>query len=145
MGSLAELSTGQELEARVLQSHRAGKADDVIARELTAAGFRSPLQQERLASTVRGLRLQHRCFITRHQSHPRSIAGFLTVTQVAHRLGLSVHWLYDRLHTGQIQLPKDPATRLFLFPDHPRTIELLTHLRAGHRQHVGFGPEYQDA
>ena len=41
VGSLAALSTGQELEARVLQLHKAGKADEVIARELTAAGFRS--------------------------------------------------------------------------------------------------------
>jgi DNA invertase Pin-like site-specific DNA recombinase len=141
VGSLAELSTGQELEARVLQLHKAGKSDEVIARELSAAGFRSPLHQELLVSTVRGLRLKHRCFITRHQSHPRSIAGFLTVTQVAHRLGLSVHWLYDRLHNGQIRLQKDPTTRLFLFPDQPRTIELLTHLRAGRIQRVGFGQE----
>jgi DNA invertase Pin-like site-specific DNA recombinase len=141
VGSLAELSTGQELEARVLQLHKAGKADEVIARELTAAGFRSPLHQELLVSTVRGLRLKHRCLITRHQSHPRSIAGFLTVTQVAQRLGLSVHWLYDRLHNGQIRLQKDPTTHLFLFPDHPRTIELLTHLRTGRLQRVGFGQE----
>ena len=141
VGSLAELSTGQELEARVLQLHKAGKSDEVIARELSAAGFRSPMHEDLLVSTVRGLRLKHRCFITRHQSHPRSVAGSLTVTQVAHRLGLSVHWLYDRIHTGQIRLPKDPATRLFLFPDHPTTLELLTQLRAGQLQHVGFGQE----
>jgi hypothetical protein len=95
VGSLAELSTGQALEARVLQLHKAGESDEVIAQELTAAGFRSPMCQELLVSTVKGLRLKHRCFITQHQSHPRSIAGSLTVTQVAHRLGLSVHWLYD--------------------------------------------------
>jgi DNA invertase Pin-like site-specific DNA recombinase len=141
VGSLAELSTGQELEARVLQLHRAGKSDEVIAQELTAAGVRSPMHQELLVSTVRGLRLKHGCFITRHQSHPRSMAGALTVTQVAQRLGLSVHWLYDRIHNGQIRLHKDPATRLFLFPDHPSTLELLTQLRAGHLQHVGFGQE----
>jgi DNA invertase Pin-like site-specific DNA recombinase len=145
VGSLAELSTVQELEARVLQLHNAGKSDEIIARELSAAGFRSPLHQELLVSTVKGLRLKHRCFITRHQSHPRRIPGSLTVPQVAQRLGLSVHWLYDRIHNGQIGLQKDSATRLFLFPDHPRTLELLTQLRAGRRQHVGFGQEYQDA
>jgi hypothetical protein len=32
-----------------------------------------------------------------------------------------------------------------LFPDHPKTTELLTHLRGGQLQHVGFGQEYQDA
>jgi hypothetical protein len=91
------------------------------------------------------LRLKHHCFQTRHQSHPRSVPGFLTVTQVAQRLGLSVHWLYDRIHNGQIQLQKDLTTRLFLFPDHPSTLEQLTRLRAGHLQRVGFGKEYQDA
>jgi hypothetical protein len=141
LGRLTTLSTGQELEARVLQLHQAGKSDEAIARALTAAGFRSPMRQDLLVSTVKGLRLKHRYFITRHQSHPRAITGFLTVTQVAHRLGLSVHWLYDRIHNGQIRLPKDPATRLFLFPDHPSTLELLTQLRAGHLQHVGFGQE----
>jgi DNA invertase Pin-like site-specific DNA recombinase len=145
VGSLAELSTGQELETRVLQLHKAGKSDAVIARELSAAGFRSPLRHDLLVSTVKGLRLKHRCFLTPHQSHPRQIVGALTVPQLAQRLGLSVHWLYDRLHNGQIRLQKDPVTRLFLFPDHPSTIKLLTHLRTGHRQHVGFGQEYQDA
>jgi hypothetical protein len=96
-------------------------------------------------STIKGLRLKHRCFITRHQSHPRHIPGALTVPQVAQRLGVSVHWLHDRIQNGRIRLQKDSTTGLYLFPDHPQTTELLTHLRAGHRQHVGFGQEYQDA
>jgi hypothetical protein len=145
VGSLAELSTGQELEARVLALHKMGKSDEDIVQELSAAGFRSPMHEELLVSTVRGLRLKPRCFQTRHQSHPRSVPGFLAVTQVAQRLGLSVHWLYDRLHNGQIQLQKDPTTQLFLFPDHPSTLERLTHLRAGNLQRVAFGKEYQDA
>jgi DNA invertase Pin-like site-specific DNA recombinase len=145
VGSLADLSTSQELEARVLELYQAGKTDEDIVRELSAAGFRSPMHQELLVSTVRGLRLKHRRFQTRHQSHPRSVKGSLTVTQVAQRLGLSVHWLYDRIHNGQIQLQKDPTTQLFLFPDHPSTLERLTHLRTGLLQHVGFGQEYQDA
>jgi hypothetical protein len=99
------------------------------------------MHQELLVSTVRGLRLKHRRFQTRYQSHPRSVKGSLTVTQVAQRLGLSVHWLYDRIHNGQIQLQKDPTTQLFLFPDHPSTLERLTHLRTGLLQHVGFGQE----
>jgi DNA invertase Pin-like site-specific DNA recombinase len=145
VNSFAALSTGQELEAQVLALHKAGKTDKDIVSELSAAGFRSPKHQELLASTVRGLRLKHRYFQSHHQSHPRSVTGSLTVTQVAHRLGLSVHWLYDRIHNGQIQLQKDPTTQLFLFPDHPSTLEQLTHLRAGLLQRVGFGKEYQDA
>jgi hypothetical protein len=73
-----------------------------------------------------GLRLKHHCLVTQHQSHPRHIGWSLTVTQLAQRRGLSVHWLYDRIHNGQIRIHKDPATHLFLFPDHPTTLELLT-------------------
>src|SRR4029434_11113345 len=40
VGSLAELSTGQELEARVLALHKMGKRDEDIVQELSAAGFR---------------------------------------------------------------------------------------------------------
>jgi hypothetical protein len=141
VGSLAELATGQELEVRGRQLHQAGKSDEVIARELTAAGFRSPMRQELLGSTVKGLRLKQRCLVTQPQSHPRHLGGSLTVTPTAQRLGLSVLWLYDRSHHDQIRIRKDPATRLFLFPDHPTTLELLTQLRAGHLQHVGFGQE----
>jgi DNA invertase Pin-like site-specific DNA recombinase len=68
VGSLVDLSTSQELEARVLQLHQAGKSDEDITCELSAAGFRSPMHQELLVSTVRGLRLKHRCFQVRH--HP---------------------------------------------------------------------------
>jgi DNA invertase Pin-like site-specific DNA recombinase len=145
VGSLAELATSQELETRVLQLHKADKSDEDIVRELSAAGFRSPTRKELLVSTVRGLRLKHRYFLSRHQSHPRSVTGFLTVTQIAQRLGLSVHWLYDRIHNGQIQLQKDPTTQLFLFPDHPSTLERLTQLRTGLLPRVAFGKEYQDA
>lgn len=141
VGALAELSAGQELEARVLQLHQAGESDEVLARELTAAGFRSPMRQDLLGSTVKGLRRKPRCLMTPHQAPPRHLMGSLTVTQLAQRLGLSVQWLYDRIHNGQIRIQKDPATRLFLFPDPPTTLELLTQLRAGPLQHVGFGQE----
>jgi hypothetical protein len=67
----------------------------------------------------------------RHQSHPRHVAGYLTVPQLARRLGVSPHWLYDRLANGQIQLAKDPATGLYLFPDQPTMVEHLQQLQAG--------------
>src|SRR6266545_6601491 len=67
----------------------------------------------------------------RHQSHPRHVAGYLTVPQLARRLGVSPHWLYDRLANGRIQLAKDPATGLYLFPDPPTTGEHLQQLQAG--------------
>ena len=37
-----------------------------------------------------------------------------------------------------IQVQKDPTTRLYLFPDHPTTLEQLRQLRDGQLQHVGY-------
>jgi DNA invertase Pin-like site-specific DNA recombinase len=145
VGSFAALSTGRELEQRVLALHAAGKTDQEIAAALTAAGFRSPMRQQVGASTVKNLRLKHRRLSSGHQSHPRHIPGALTIPEVAARLGVSVQWLHYRIKTGRIQPQRDPATGLSVFPDHPKTFELLTQLRAGRIQRVGFTKEYQDA
>jgi hypothetical protein len=136
--ALTALSCGRELEEQIVALHTAGKSDVTIAHELTLAGFRSPKGMVVLPSTVQIVRLKHRLLVTRHQSHPRRILGFLTVPQLTRTLGVPQHWLYDRINKGAVALQKDPTTGLYLFPDHPRTIELLTHLRDGHLQHVGF-------
>jgi DNA invertase Pin-like site-specific DNA recombinase len=138
VGSLAELSSGQEMEKRILALHKAGKSDQQIAEELTASGFRSPMRLSVLVSTVKGIRLKHRLFVTRSQSHPRCIAGFLTVPQLAQALDLSVHWIYDRIHNGRIQLQKDPTTGLYLFPNLPTTLKRLRQLRDGQLQNLRF-------
>ena len=136
--ALAALSSGRELEERIIALHTAGKSDVAIAHELTAAGFRSPKGMVVLPSTVQIVRLKQRLFVTRHQSHPRRIPGSLTIPHLTRTLGVPQHWLYDRINKGSIQLEKDPATGLYLFPDHPSTLERLTQLRDGQLQHVGF-------
>ena len=136
--ALAALSNGQELEDRILALHAQGKTDSDIARELTQAGFRSPKAPCVLENTVKLLRLKHRQFVTRHQSHPRHIPGLLTVPQLARALKLSVHWFYDRVNAGRIHLQKDPTTKLYLFPDQPTTLERLKALREGRVDNVRF-------
>jgi predicted DNA-binding transcriptional regulator AlpA len=138
VGSLAELSSGLELEQRVLALHAQGKADEEIAQELTASGFRSPKAPKVLVNTVKLLRLKHRRFVTRHQSHPRHSPGALTVPQLARALALSVHWFYDRINNGRIQLRKDPTMGLYLFPDQPTTLERLQQLRDGQLDKLRF-------
>ncbi len=139
VGSLAELSTGPELAARILALPAAGKSAQEIAAALTAAGFRSPSQaQTLLVSTVRRIRLKPKLFVTHSQSPSRPIPGCLTVPQLAQALHLSVHWVYDRIHNGTIQRQKDPTTRLYLVPDHPTTLEQLRQLRDGQLQHLGY-------
>lgn len=143
--ALTALSSGQELERRIVALHTAGKSDAAIAQELTAAGLRSPKGFVVLPSTVQIVRLKQRLFVTRHQSHPRQVSGFLTVPQLTRTLGVPSPWLYDRINKGRIHLQKDPVSGRYLFPDHPSTLEQLAQLRDGHLHHLGFGKEYQDA
>jgi hypothetical protein len=130
VGALADLRDAAQLEQHVLELCAAGWTDEAIARQLTHRGYRSPLRAVLLPSTVRTIRLRHRVLRQRSQSHPRSIPGHLTVPQLARVLGVTPHWLYDRIHNGTIPVSKDPATRLYLFPDDPAFLERLRALVA---------------
>ena len=138
VGALARLSSAKEMEKEILRLAKAGKTDEEIAAVLTQQGHRSPKHATVLPSTVRILRLRHRLFRKRSQSHPRRIAGHLTVSQLAHALGITPHWIYDRIHNGTIQVALDPTTNLYLFPDQPKTITLFKQLRAGKLQQLRF-------
>lgn len=92
----------------------------------------------RVPSTVKRIRLEHRIFQQRSQSHPRQIDGYLTVSQLANRLNLSKHWFYDRIHNGTIMIARDGPTQLYLFPDEPNTLTKLQRLHAGQIQHLRF-------
>jgi hypothetical protein len=138
VGSLARLSSGREMEKAILKQAKKGQTDVAIAARLTQEGYRSPKHATVLPSTVRIIRLRHRVFRQRSQSHPRRIAGSLTVTQVARQLDLTTHWIYDRIHNGTIQIARDAKTKLYLFPDKPKTITLFQQLRADKLQKLRF-------
>lgn len=138
VGALSRLSGAADLEQQILQLARAGKEDEEIAALLTAEGHRSPRHATVLPSTVRIIRLRHGILRERRQSHPRQIHGRLTVTQVAQAVGLTPHWIYDRIHNGTIEVSRDRETRLYLFPDKPKTITLFKQLQAGTLQKLRF-------
>ncbi len=122
----------------ILEQSGTGVFDEEIARQLTAQGYRSPMRDVVLPSTVKTLRLKHRLFQKRSQSHPRRIEGWLTVPQLAQQLKLNVHWIYDRIKNGRIQVRKDAATGLYLFPDTPATLEAVSTLQSGKQAQVSF-------
>jgi DNA invertase Pin-like site-specific DNA recombinase len=138
VGSLARLSSAPAMENEILELTHQGQSDEEIAALLTRRGYRSPKHAAVLPSTVRILRLRHRLFRKRSQSHPRRISGSLTVSQIARSLGISPHWIYDRIHNGTINVVLDPKRRLYLFPDQPKTITLFKQLRAGKVQKLRF-------
>lgn len=132
------LAGAQEMEQTILKLAAEGISDKEIARRLTDRSHRSPMRQHVLPSTVKTIRLKHGIMIKRHQSHPRRIDGFLTVTQLAKELGVSVHFIYDRIHNGTIEIAKDEATGLYLFPDRPTTIKQIRKLIDGRLQNLRF-------
>jgi hypothetical protein len=119
------------MEARILEMAGRAVPDDRIAAALTAEGYRSPMRDHLLPSTVKGIRLRHKLMQKRSQSHPRSIPGHLTVPQLADRLQINCHWIYDRIHNGTIAVSRDPVTKLYLFPDTPDTLDRFRQLYAG--------------
>lgn len=145
VGSFKDLSMAAEMEQIILNSSRQGKSDEEIAEYLTTLGHRSPMQTDHvLPNTVKCVRLKHGIFQKRSQSHPRRIDGYLTISQIARRLDISPHWVYDRINNGRIQVVKDPETRLYLFPDEPSTLELFRDLKNGNLKNLRFSREHQD-
>jgi len=139
VGSFADLSTAAEMEQIILDLSHQGKSDEEIAEHLTALGHRSPMQMDHvLPNTVKIVRLKHGIFQKRSQSHPRRADGHLTVPQIARRLDISPHWVYDRISNGRIQVVKDPETGLYLFPDEPATLEMFKDLKDGKLQNLRF-------
>jgi DNA invertase Pin-like site-specific DNA recombinase len=138
VGALTRLSSAKKMEKEILRLAKEGTSDAEIAAVLTQQGHRSPKHAIVLPSTVRTLRLRHRLFRKRSQSHPRRIAGHLTVPQLARTLGISKHWIYDRIHNGTINVARDRRTNLYLFPDLPKTLTLFKQLQTGKVHQLRF-------
>lgn len=136
VGSFAELSFAQDMEARIIEMSQRGCLDEDIALELTQIGYRSPLQNHVLPSSVKSIRLKHRIFQKRSQSHPRHIAGYYTVPQLARLLSVSPHWIYDRINNGAIRTQK--TNKLYLFPETAETLEQFNKLKRAEVDTISF-------
>jgi hypothetical protein len=134
----AALPAAAEMERLIIDLFTHGYGDEEIAKQLTARGHRSPTCQHVLPNTVKSIRLKHRLFQQRRQSHPRRMAGYLTVPQIARALEVPVHWIYDHIHRGTIAITKDEATRLYLFPDRSTTLQQFKALKSGKRRNIRF-------
>lgn len=138
VGALSDLSNACELEQRVVDLSHQGLDDSLIAEQLTQEGFRSPLSQTLLLSTVRNIRLKHRIFRQRSQSHPRRIPGYLTVPQIAASLNISPHKIYHLIDKGSIDITRDETTKLYLFPDQSDTLTQFQDLLSGKLKKLRF-------
>lgn len=137
--ALTSLSNFSAMEQLIIDLSKQGKLDEEIADHLTALGYRSPKNPKKvLPNTVKIIRLRHRIFQKRSQSHPRQIPGYLTISQLAKALAVTPHWFYDRINNGRIQIAKDEQTGLYLFPDNPNTLEKLQQFKSGILKNLRF-------
>jgi hypothetical protein len=60
------------------------------------------------------------------------------VSQLAERLQVSRHWIYDRIHNGTIAIRRDETTGLYLFPDTSETLDGFRQLCDGEIQILQF-------
>lgn len=137
VGSFSLLSDAKEMEALIVSMVREGLTDAAIAERLTELGHRSPQDAVVLPSTVRNIRLSHRILRVVHQSHPRRVPGFLTIPQLAEKLGISRNWIHDRIRNGTIKVKKDARAGCYLFPDKPETLDRFRQLISGEIKYVG--------
>ena len=145
VGSFKELSSSKEMERKIINLSQQGINDESIAEQLTTEGYRSPMKPYVIPSTVQTIRLKHRLLQKESQSHQLRKEGFLSVTQVAQKIAVDRHWIYDRIHNGRVKVSKNTETNAYLFPDHYETIKLFNQLKNGHLYDVDFRKEYQDA
>jgi len=145
VGRFADRTGAVQMEATVLRLAREGQSDAEIAALLTAQGHRSARGVIVLPSTVKTIRLRHRVLNRESQSHPRRVAGYLTIPQLAEKLNISRHWISDRIHNGTIVVAKDAATQCYLFPDNLETLRQFRQLVEGKITRLGGGKGHQDA
>ena len=134
------LVTG-ELERRWETSLRELQA---IADWLTTQGHRSPMADTVLLSTVRNVRRSKGIVLRPSQSHPRCVAGYLTIPQLAKKLDISRSWLHDRIRSGTIKAEKDAEAKCYLFPDTPETLAELQAIITAFQQKMGCRRGHQD-
>jgi hypothetical protein len=138
VGALTDLPGAHEMAQQIRVLFAEGTSDAEMARQLTQHGYRSPSRPAVLPSTVQGIRLKLGLMQNRSQSHPRRIAGYLTVPQLAKALAITPHWVYYQIKRGTVTITRDAATGLYLFPDTPQTLEAFRQLRAGQRTELRY-------
>jgi DNA invertase Pin-like site-specific DNA recombinase len=141
VGSFFDLSGAEEMERLVVKFFKEGKTDRQIAWRLTEMGHRSPQREQVVRSTVQTIRHRHgliRGARVKGASREHHVPGYLTLPEVARRLEVPKHWIYNRISNGAIQVAKDERMGLYLFADDPATIERFRALKEGKVRKLRF-------
>ncbi|WP_287181492.1 zinc ribbon domain-containing protein [Mesorhizobium sp.] len=129
VNSVAKLTRGEEMRARLLDLAIAGMPDDEIAAVLTQEGHRSPNCAEKvLPITVQRIRLGAGIRITTQRNRWTHKATSLSATQLAARLNIPVNWIYVQIRQKRLLIDRQP-TGAYLFQNSPSIINAVRDLR----------------
>jgi len=122
-----------------LELAQQGKTEEEIAQFLTDIGHTSPKNiHVVLYSCVRTIRLKHRIFLKRSQTHSRHIPVFLTIPQIALQLGVTPHCFYTLINIRKIELILDAQTNIHTFPAQTETLDLLRQFKTDTIKNLRF-------
>ena len=136
VGSFERLSSSQDMENEIIELSKENKSSQEIADILTKRGYRSPMKDYVLVSTVAEIRKKHG--LLRKRPYLHYVEGYLTLTQVANILQVPKHWFYDRLRKGKIKSMRSHKKNLHVFPDTPETLEKFRKLVKREIEEVDF-------
>ncbi|WP_287355671.1 hypothetical protein [Mesorhizobium sp.] len=129
VNSVAKLTRGEEMRARLLDLAIAGMPDDEIAAVLTQEGHRSPNCAEKvLPITVQRIRLGAGIRIMTQRNRWTHKATSLSATQLAARLNIPVNWIYVQIRQKRLLIDRQP-TGAYLFQNSPSVINAVRDLR----------------
>jgi DNA invertase Pin-like site-specific DNA recombinase len=138
VAEFTRLHRAEEMEEMILRLSEQGHFATDIARRLTAEGFRSPKSDRVLTSTVRTIRKKHG-ILQESKSRPVDVSGYLTISQLAKRLGIRRQWFLEKIRSGAIQIAKDASCRCYLFPDRKETLDEIRQLYEGKHETIVYG------
>ena len=138
VGRFEQLSNAKQIEQTIIAMAQQGNTDKQIAAYLTDAGHRSPRSHVVLPSMVTRVRKLHGIFRMEANPTPHLIAGFIRPHQLAKRLHIKPHWIYDRIRNGTIKIAKHSEYNAYLFPDRPNTVAKFKRLIAGEVTTLAF-------
>jgi hypothetical protein len=104
----SDLPYYEEMMARIHQLWQQGVDDAAIAADLTTKGYHSARSEQMSADSVLHLRLSHGWKRGNPRDHV-TMAGHLSVLELADLLGVSRTWVYGRIRRGLI--PTESITR----------------------------------
>lgn len=129
VNSIAKLTHGEELRARLLDLARTGMPDDEIAETLTSEGHRSPDCADKvLPITVQRVRLGAGIKISEQRNRWIHDPTLLSAVQLAARLNIPVNWIYVQIRRKRLLIDQQP-TGAYLFQNSDTVINAVTELR----------------